>query len=183
VTEGHDIIRRQTSSVEETQRLGFVLGELLPPGSVVLLTGDLGAGKTQFTKGIARALQVDDEITSPTFNILLVHDAARGQLPPAAGAGAVAQLQHFDLYRLEDEAELDDIDYFGMLERDDAVSVVEWGDKFPQALPADYLSVQMQAQPGGTARGLQIWAHGNNSVKILSNLIESLGEQVAGLEA
>lgn len=105
--------------------LGEATAVLLAPGDVILLSGDLGAGKTQFTKGIARGLKVAEPVTSPTFNILLVHE------------GRIA-LNHFDLYRLEHSEELEDIDYFGTLESD-GVSVVEWGDRFPDALPSDGL--------------------------------------------
>jgi tRNA threonylcarbamoyladenosine biosynthesis protein TsaE len=161
----HGIVRIDVHDVEETRHVGEVLGGLLPPGSVLLLTGDLGAGKTQLTKGVARGMHIEDEITSPTFNICLVHDA---------GAGDGRCLQHFDLYRLEDEAELDDIDYFGMLEHDDAVSVVEWGDKFPQALPEDYLAIELSAEGDGQSRGMRIWASGDKSVSTLSNFMTAL---------
>lgn len=107
--------------------LGEAVAAKMKAGDVVLLSGDLGAGKTQLTKGVARGLGVAEPVTSPTFNILLVHE---GRLT----------LNHFDLYRLEQVEQLEDIDYFGTLESD-GVSVVEWGDRFPQALPQDGLDV------------------------------------------
>jgi tRNA threonylcarbamoyladenosine biosynthesis protein TsaE len=120
----------ETSSVDETMGLGRSLAPLLRPGDVVLLTGDLGAGKTQFSKGVAAGLGSNAKVTSPTFNIMLVYDD--GRLP----------LYHFDLYRLDDSGELDDLDYFGILE-DDGVSLVEWGDRFEDALPEQYVLVRI----------------------------------------
>ena len=117
-----------SASARETMELGRGLAALAQAGDVVVLTGDLGAGKTQFAKGFAAGLGVDDEVTSPTFTIMIEY------------VGDELPLLHFDLYRLEDAAALEDIDYFGMLESG-AVCLVEWGDKFPEALPADYLEV------------------------------------------
>lgn len=113
-----------------TQELGESLGRIAQPGDVVALSGDLGAGKTQLTKGIARGLGIADPVTSPTFNILLVHE---GRIP----------LYHFDLYRLDEPDQLDDIDYFGTIEGD-GVSVVEWGDRFAEAVPDDAVVVNLR---------------------------------------
>jgi len=121
-----------TYKPEETIALGARLGCVAQLGDVIILTGDLGAGKTQFAKGVAQGLGVCEVITSPTFNIMLVYESSSGQ-----------KLNHIDLYRLDDILQLDDIDYFGCLESD-AVSVVEWGDRFATALPADYLEVSLE---------------------------------------
>jgi tRNA threonylcarbamoyladenosine biosynthesis protein TsaE len=131
-----DDITAVSHSPEQTASLGAALGRALRPGDVVLLTGDLGAGKTQFTKGIAQALGIEEAVTSPTFNLVCEYDSVQG-----------VTLRHFDLYRLEDEAELDDIDYFGLLEGN-AICVVEWGDKFPNALPLGYLLVTFELGDG-----------------------------------
>ncbi|MDR1713359.1 MAG: tRNA (adenosine(37)-N6)-threonylcarbamoyltransferase complex ATPase subunit type 1 TsaE [Coriobacteriales bacterium] len=120
-----------TESAKETQALGRRLATELRPGDVLLLTGDLGAGKTQLVKGIASVLGITEAITSPTFNLMLEYRGGDGEL-----------LRHFDLYRLESPEQLEDIDYFGLLEAGDAVSVVEWGDKFPEALPVCYRLVR-----------------------------------------
>lgn len=111
-------------------RVGEQLARLTQAGDCIVLCGDLGAGKTQFAKGFAEGLGVDDEITSPTFNILLEH------------VGDELPLLHFDLYRLDEEEELEDIDFFGLLESG-GVSLVEWGDKFEAALPDDRLDVRI----------------------------------------
>ncbi|MDR3686023.1 MAG: tRNA (adenosine(37)-N6)-threonylcarbamoyltransferase complex ATPase subunit type 1 TsaE [Coriobacteriia bacterium] len=118
-----------TTSRDATEALGEALAPQLSAGDVLILSGDLGAGKTQLTKGIARGLGVAEPVTSPTFNLLLVHE---GRLP----------LYHFDLYRLETGDQLEDLDYWGTLEAD-GVSVVEWGDRFGDSMPADGLIVSI----------------------------------------
>ena len=119
----------ETSGTEVTQACGAVLAPLLQAGDVLALSGDLGAGKTQLTKGLAAGLGVVEPVTSPTFNILLVHE---GRIP----------LYHFDLYRLERSGQLEDIDYWATLEAD-GVSVVEWGDRFEESVPMDALVVRI----------------------------------------
>lgn len=117
----------RTASEEETVRAGAALAQLLCAGDVIALSGGLGAGKTQLVKGVARGLGVEEPVTSPTFNLLLVHPGT-------------LTLYHFDLYRLEHAEDLEEIDFYGVLEGD-GVSMVEWGDRFPEALPADHLLV------------------------------------------
>jgi tRNA threonylcarbamoyladenosine biosynthesis protein TsaE len=139
------IRRITTESDAATRAVGRALAAFVAPGDVVVLSGDLGAGKTQLTKGLAVGLGVAEPVTSPTFNILLVHE---GRIP----------LYHFDLYRLEGAEQLDDIDYWGTLEAD-GVSVVEWGDRFPQAVPADCVVVRIRIT-GDDERALGIEARG-----------------------
>lgn len=127
-----------TGSAEETRHAGELLATVLLPGDVLALAGDLGAGKTCLVQGIARGLGVSEPVTSPTFNILLVHP---GTLP----------LYHFDIYRLENESELDDIDFFETVEGD-GVSAIEWGDRFPAALPPDHLAVTIHLAAEGLRR-------------------------------
>lgn len=130
-----------TDSEHATHEVGSALGSMARPGDVVLLCGDLGAGKTVLTKGLAMGLGVAESVTSPTFNILLVHE---GRIP----------LYHFDLYRLERAEELEDIDYFGTLEGD-GISVVEWGDRFPGSEPVDFVRVSLSIE-GDSSRRLII---------------------------
>jgi len=118
-----------TASAANTQAAGRRLAALLEAGDVVTLSGDLGAGKTAFVQGVAAGLGVPGPVVSPTFNILVVHP------------GRVT-LQHFDLYRLEHPDQLEDVDFFGTLEAGGA-SFIEWGDRFPEALPADRLAVDI----------------------------------------
>ena len=117
-----------TDSQDSTIALGQVLGGLLREGDVLVLTGDLGAGKTQLTKGIAAGLGVEDDVTSPTFTIEMVYEGA--ELP----------LYHFDLYRLDDPDQLDDTGLFDVLGAD-GVCVIEWGEQFQDQIGPDRLDV------------------------------------------
>ena len=157
-----------SESAEETKRLGAALAACLQAGDVVVLNGDLGAGKTQFVQGAAEALGVIGEVTSPTFNILLTYDC--GGLGPGA---SVLRLNHFDLYRLENEEELDDIGYWEVLE-DRAVAFIEWGDKFPEQLPDDFLELALLADAHGT-RTLMAQARGERSSALLACWIQRVG--------
>lgn len=125
----------RTASAEETKQVASALASFLQPGDVVLLSGDLGAGKTQFVQGVAAGLGIVDDVTSPTFNILLSYE---GALP----------LYHFDLYRLNEPEQLEDIDFFGTVEGDGA-SFVEWGDRFPREMPDDILEVAITVGEDG----------------------------------
>ena len=109
--------RFRTCSRDETIALGERLGRLLAPGDVLVLTGDLGAGKTQLTKGIAQGMGVTADVTSPTFTIEMVYE------------GAEMPLYHFDLYRLDDSAQLEDTGIFDVL-GSDGVCSIEWGEQF-----------------------------------------------------
>jgi tRNA threonylcarbamoyladenosine biosynthesis protein TsaE len=112
-----------THSESETAALGRELGETLSAGDVVLLVGDLGAGKTAFVRGLAEGLGVDrDEVSSPTFT--LVQEYRGGRLP----------LFHVDLYRLDDPREVNDL---GMDEiAEDGVLAIEWAEKLPAPPPS-----------------------------------------------
>ena len=120
-----------TSNFEETRTLGKRFGELAHSGSVVLLNGDLGAGKTCFAQGVATGLGVSAEtqVTSPTYTLLNIHV---GRLP----------LYHFDLYRLSQVEDLTDLGYDEFAEGD-GLTLVEWADRMTDALPAS-LSVSIE---------------------------------------
>lgn len=126
------------ATVEDTLALGESLGGGLRAGDVVVLSGPLGAGKTVLAKGIARAMDVEGPVTSPTFVLARVHRARR--------AGAPAMV-HVDVYRLLDHAaadllaELDSLDLDTDL--DDAVVVVEWGEGLAERLSDRHLDVRL----------------------------------------
>lgn len=124
-------------SVEETQQFARAIAQRAQAGDVILLVGDLGAGKTHFAQGFAAGLGIAATPTSPTFN--LVCEYRDGRLP----------LYHFDLYRLDNADELEDIDYYGITEGD-GVSLVEWGDKFEEAAVDDCLILNFQVREDGT---------------------------------
>ena len=121
-------------STDETRAIGKELAASLQGGDVVLLSGDLGAGKTELTKGIAVGLGVTGLVQSPTFALVDEHPA------PAVGAGA--RLIHLDLYRLE-PGELDGIGWEELMTSDDDVVVVEWAERAAGRLPDRYLLVEL----------------------------------------
>ena len=104
-----------TNSPSETEAVGAALAQVLQPGTVIAYRGDLGAGKTAFTRGLARGLGVTDRVTSPTYTI--VNEYLGGRMP----------LFHFDMYRLGSEDELFDIGWDDYLERG-GVCAVEWSE-------------------------------------------------------
>lgn len=125
-----------SSSTAETIALGEKCGELLAAGDVLVLTGDLGAGKTQFTKGIARGMGIMADVTSPTFTIEMVYE------------GGAMPLYHFDLYRLNDSSQLDDIGLFDAMESD-GPTVIEWGEQFADDIGDERVDVFISRLDGG----------------------------------
>ena len=120
-----------TNSPEETEDLGAALAERLEAGTVVAFTGDLGAGKTAFVRGLARGLGIPDRVTSPTFTI--VNEYEGGRLP----------LFHFDMYRLGSEEELFDIGWEDYLRRG-GVCAVEWSEHIAGALEPGTVRVELR---------------------------------------
>ena len=120
-----------TNSPAETEALGQRLAETLQPGDVIAYTGDLGAGKTAFTRGLARGLGITERITSPTFTI--VNEYLGGRLP----------LFHFDMYRLGSSDELFDIGWEDYLARG-GVCAVEWSENVDDALDEDAIRVDIR---------------------------------------
>lgn len=119
-----------TDSEASTIKLGENIGKVLEPGDIISLTGDLGAGKTQLTKGIAAGLGVVDYVTSPTFIIVNEYE---GRIP----------LYHFDVYRINDIQEMYEIGFdeylFGK-----GVCVIEWGDIVSDLLPEKIIRINMK---------------------------------------
>ena len=137
----------RTNSAEETRQLGEKLAEELRAGDVILLEGPLGAGKSELARGVARGLGVRETVTSPSFTILNAYDS--GRVP----------LYHFDWYRLESAEELFEMgieEYLG----GDGIALVEWPGRCPEALPADFLMIEVL--PGeGNERTLRTVRHGS----------------------
>ena len=137
-----------TRSTDETLALAGSVGELLRPGDVVSLAGDLGTGKTVFARGVARALGVEDPVVSPTFTIVREYE---GRVP----------VVHVDVYRIDTFQELHDLGFEEVL-RDDAVTLVEWGDVIDGMLPGDRLDVRLAAGAGDDERVIEIEGHGRS---------------------
>ena len=149
-------------SVEDTKRMAALLAASVRVGDCIELSGDLGAGKTQFAQGLAAGLGVSAQVISPTFNILLTY--SDGRVP----------LLHFDLYRLDDALELEDIGFYDALE-DEGVVCIEWGDKFPEALPDDRLIVRLHSNATcDDGRLVELHATGARSEELRSQWEEAL---------
>ena len=148
------------NSVDETKALAAALSTYLSPGDIVLLEGDLGAGKTQFTQGLAEAMGVTEQVTSPSYNIMIEYE------------GDVMPLYHFDLYRLDSAEELEDVAFYDTIESD-GVSVVEWPNKFPDSMPEDYLHIEL-IPVSETAREVKAFANGSRYAGILASWTEAL---------
>jgi len=140
--------RAVTRSTDETLELARAVGELLRPGDVVSLVGELGAGKTVFARGVARALGVTELVVSPTFTIVREYE---GRVP----------LVHVDVYRIDAVQELHDLGFEEVV-RDDAVTIVEWGDMIDGLLPGDRLDVRLTPGAADDERVVEIEGHGRS---------------------
>ena len=118
----------------ETEALGRRLAAVVAPGAVVAYRGDLGMGKTAFTRGLARGLGYEGRVTSPTFTIVNEYE------------GTGLPLFHFDMYRLEDAADLFDIGWEDYLDRG-GVCAVEWSERVEEALPENAVTVSIARHP------------------------------------
>ena len=153
----------RSDSIERTIGFGRALANLLENDDVVVLCGGLGAVKTHRTKGIAEGLGIASDITSPTFNIMRQYDCDGGKV-----------LCHWDLYRLDEIEQLDDVDFYGMLESG-CITVIEWGDRFPEALPDDYLKVSISLD-SATERTLEIEGIGARGLALEQRLASMIAE-------
>lgn len=148
----------ETASAEETQRLGAAIGRLLQGDAIITLVGDLGAGKTTFVQGLGKGLGVLTSITSPTFVLIHRYRTANGR-----------QLQHADCYRLANAPlEMWDVGLSDLFRSDDVV-VVEWADRIPSLLPAEYLDITIDHDHGDLRR-FTLVPHGSRYVNLLRRL-------------
>ena len=131
----------RTTSVDATRALAAAVAGLARVGDLVLLVGDLGAGKTAFTQGFAAAIGIDEPITSPTFTLVRTY---KGRLV----------LNHLDVYRLENVNEAESLAIGEML--DGGVTLIEWGDTIAPVLPADYLELRFTLGDGDDDRDLAL---------------------------
>lgn len=140
-------VKVRTNSPEETREIGVMIGRLCKAGDVIALDGDLGAGKTCLIQGLAEGLGVSKKsyVRSPTFTILNVHN---GRVP----------LYHFDLYRLSDLDELEEIGYREYI-YGEGVSALEWASNVEEAIPAECLRIDIR-RVGEAEREIEITATG-----------------------
>jgi tRNA threonylcarbamoyladenosine biosynthesis protein TsaE len=154
------VIRAATFDVDGTRELGEALAGLAHPGDIILLTGDLGAGKTAFAQGFARGLGVEERVTSPTFTLARDYD---GRL----------RLHHLDVYRLDRLQEAVDLGLPEMVD-DGSVTLIEWGDVVIPTLPAAYLEIRLSFGDDDDARVLELRPTGSSWVARNRQLAEVL---------
>lgn len=153
-----------TSSADGTRAVARVVADHTRSGDLLVLSGDLGAGKTAFAQGLGAGLEVSDPITSPTFTLANRYD---GRL----------RLHHLDVYRLTSIDEVADLDIAGLLD-DDAVTAIEWGETVLPALPPTYLEIRFTFGGGDDDREVRLHAVGpawSARMTALGRAIEGLG--------
>lgn len=121
----------ETHSAEETFAFGKKIGECAKPGQVYSLVGDLGVGKTVFTQGVAAGLGIAESVNSPTFTILQIYEG--GRLP----------FYHFDVYRIGDVTEMDEIGYEDCF-YGEGVCLIEWANLIEEILPENYIRIEIE---------------------------------------
>lgn len=141
---------------QETGEVGYRLGQLLNKGDVVCLIGDLGAGKTTITKSIAKALEVDDYITSPTFTIVNEYD---GKYP----------LYHFDVYRISSSEDMYEIGFEEYL-YGEGICIIEWANLIEDMLPEEYMSIELNYKDEG--REMILTPYGDHYENIVKEIIK-----------
>lgn len=148
----------ELSGLDKTEELAKVIGEVALPGDNLVLTGDLGSGKTTLTKGIARGLGIEQMIKSPTYTIIREYD--QGRLP----------LYHMDIYRVAASgADLGLDEYF----EGDGLSVIEWGNLLEEALPEDYLELILEKSDTDLEyRYVKLQAYGEQSEAFKQRIVE-----------
>ncbi|MBQ3899059.1 MAG: tRNA (adenosine(37)-N6)-threonylcarbamoyltransferase complex ATPase subunit type 1 TsaE [Lachnospiraceae bacterium] len=135
----------ESFSAEDTLRFGIEMGKKVTPGTVIALTGDLGVGKTLFSKGFAEGLGVKEPTSSPTFTILQVYDS--GRIP----------FYHFDVYRIADPEEMDEIGFDTYI-YGDGVSVIEWAELISELIPesAIHITIEKDLEKGFDYRKITV---------------------------
>lgn len=151
----------KTNSEDETMKLGEKLAKLCAPKDIIILSGELGAGKTKFTEGFLKYFGLEDEISSPTFTI--VNEYTKNDI----------NIYHFDVYRLEDSSEFYEIggeEYF-----ENGICLIEWGELIDDAIPKDHLEIKIsKSDENDNMRIINITSYGNRYDVMLDNLKEEV---------
>ena len=149
-----------TRSVDETKKLGKIIGTAVTDGTVFTLTGDLGSGKTSFVQGLARGLEVPDDyyITSPSYTLINEYP---GRYP----------LFHVDLYRISDPMDMEDIGLYEILHNSGIVAI-EWADRIEQKLLPDSINIHLELT-GDKTRKICITAYDVKNADLLKNILRS----------
>ena len=150
------MIKIYLENEQKTQEIGYKLGKLLTPQSTICLIGDLGAGKTTITQSIAKALEVEDYITSPTFTIVNEYEA---KIP----------LYHFDVYRIGSSEEMYDIGYEDYI-NGEGVCIIEWANLIEDILPEEYLTIELNYKD--MSREMTLIPKGKKYESIVEELIK-----------
>jgi tRNA threonylcarbamoyladenosine biosynthesis protein TsaE len=150
-----------SESVDETKKLGKIIGSAVSAGTVLALTGDLGSGKTSFVQGLAEGLEVPDDyyITSPSYTLINEYPGR-------------FFLYHVDLYRITDSIDIEDIGLYEIFD-DDAVVAVEWADRIEQKLSPDSITIHFEIT-GENTRNIFIYANKLNYIYLLEKLKASI---------
>lgn len=150
----------------DTERVGAVIARELQDGDVVLLEGTLGAGKTTLAQAIARGLGITQDVVSPTFTIACLYE------------GTTLALNHFDLYRLQSADQLDDVDFWSLVDEfTPGASLIEWADLFPDEMPDDALVAALYVDADGArARTMCLTPSGTRAQSLLSSIERTLRE-------
>lgn len=162
------MIEIASTSADQTRRIAASMSSIMKPGDLVLLCGDLGAGKTTFVQGFGAALGVTEPITSPTFTLAQQYN---GRM----------RVHHLDVYRIETLSEAADLDLPGLLD-DDAVTLIEWGDAIVAALPADYLELRLRFGDGDDDRIIELSSVGSSWAARQRLLGEALDDATAEVD-
>lgn len=149
-----------TNSPKQTGLVAQSLANLIKDDLIICLEGDLGAGKTLFTQNFCKALNVKETVTSPTFNLMNVYEGDK-------------RIYHFDLYRLENEEDLEEIGFYEYSDVDDEVVLIEWPDRFFACMPEDYLHIKIERAENEQSRILTINIKGNKYNSIYEELKNS----------
>jgi len=150
-----------SATVEDTRAIGRAMSELVRPGDVLSLTGELGAGKTAFVQGLALGLQIQAPVSSPTF--VLQRDYDEGRLP----------MHHLDVYRLQRLQEVIDLGFEETID-EGAVTCIEWGDMVSPLFPESWLGIDLTADLATEVRTLVVTGHGERWAAGASELANAL---------